>query len=113
MTQSGATSDGMPSGTDIADAYDRLLDLADDQLERPLSTKIRSWDDGEFEIRVWHKGSHPDADAYARTVLRYHNTDDGVVKARFKYDAETRERVAVESMTDLGPLDNALAGAVG
>lgn len=102
----------MPAGAAIADAYDRLLDLADEHLESPMSTKIETWEDGEFEIRVWHKGAHPDADAYARTVLRYHSDDGEVVKARFKYDAETRERVAVDSMTDLGPLRNALAGAV-
>ncbi|QIO25465.1 hypothetical protein [Haloarcula sp. JP-L23] len=67
--------DSLPSIEAITGPYERLLQLARDRLDGPIQTRIRSWEDGEFELRVYHGyGPHPQRPRTTyRHVLRYHD----------------------------------------
>lgn len=67
--------DAMPGAAAFEDVYHRLLELAADELHRPVSTTIDTWEDGTFRIRVYHHI----AGAGERETLYYHS-DEGVVR---------------------------------
>ena len=83
--------DAIPSLTTLAPAYDRLLKIATQRLDGPVQTRVRTWEDGDFEIRVYHGyGPHPQRpDTGYHHVLRYHSRDDEIVEALMAVDTET------------------------
>ena len=89
--------DAIPSLTAIAPTYDRLLEIAAQRLDGPVQTRIRTWEDGEFEIRVYHGyGPHPQRpDTDYHHVLRYHSRDDEIVEGLMAVDPETVEKTLI------------------
>ena len=83
--------DAIPSLTTLAPAYDRLLKIATQRLDGPVQTRVRTWEDGDFEIRVYHGyGPHPQRpDTGYHHVLRYYSRDDKIVEALMAVDTET------------------------
>jgi len=66
----------IPSLTVLAPVYNRLLEIATQRIGGSVQTRVRTWEDGEFEIRVYHGyGPHPQRpDTALHHVLRYHST---------------------------------------
>jgi hypothetical protein len=89
--------DAIPSLTAIAPAYDRLLEIATQRLDGPVQTRIRTWEDGEFEIRVYHGyGPHPQRpNTIYKHVLRYHIRDDETVEGLVAVNLETEEKTLI------------------
>ena len=93
--------DAIPSLTAIAPAYERLLKMAARRLDGPVQTRTRTWEDGEFEIRIYHGyGPHPQRpDTGYQHVLRYHSRDDHVVEGLVAVDVETSEKTLIYRTT--------------
>jgi hypothetical protein len=93
--------DAMPSLTAVAPAYDRLLEMATERLDGPVQTRIRTWEDGDFEIRVYHGyGPHPQRpDTDYHHILRYHSRDDEIVEGLMAVDPETVEKTLIYRKT--------------
>jgi len=93
--------DAIPSLTAIAPAYDRLLKIAAQRLDGPVQTRVRTWEDGEFAIRVYHGyGPHPQRpDTAYQHVLRYHIRDDETVEGLVAVDVETSEKTLIYRKT--------------
>ena len=93
--------DAIPSLTTLAPAYDRLLEMATQRLDGPVQTRVRSWEDGEFAIRVYHGyGPHPQRpDTAYHHVLRYHSREDSVAEGLVAVDVETSEKTLVYRTT--------------
>lgn len=91
----------MPMFDDVAEKLATLLDLAQQELEGRISTRIRMWEDGEFEIRVWHgyASPRPEDPVRLRAVLRHHSTDDYVEAAIMKIDDTVGEKKIVHRET--------------
>jgi len=89
--------DAIPSLTAIAPAYDRLLEMATERLDGPVQTRVRTWEDGEFAIRVYHGyGPHPQRpDTAYQHVLRYHSRKNSVVGGLVAVDVETSEKTLI------------------
>lgn len=93
--------DAIPSLTAVAPAYDRLLEMATERLDGPVQTRIRTWEDGDFEIRVYHGyGPHPQRpDTDYHHILRYHSRDDEIVEGLMAVDPETVEKTLIYRKT--------------
>jgi hypothetical protein len=93
--------DAIPSLTAIAPAYDRLLEIAIQRLDGPVQTRVRTWEDGEFAVRVYHGyGPHPQRpDTAYQHVLRYHSRKDSVVEGLVAVDVETSEKTLIYRTT--------------
>ena len=89
--------DAIPSLTAIAPAYEGLLEMATERLDGPVQTRVRTWEDGEFAIRVYHGyGPHPQRpDTIYKHVLRYHIRDDETVEGLIAVDLETEEKTLI------------------
>ena len=89
--------DAIPSLTAIAPAYDRLLEIATQRLDGPVQTRVRTWEDGEFTIRVYHGyGPHPQRpDTAYQHVLRYHSRKNSVVEGLVAVDVKTSEKTLI------------------
>ena len=89
--------DAIPSLTAIAPANDRLLEVAAQRPDRPVQTRVRTWEDGEFEMRVYHGyGPHPQRpDTAYHNILRYHSRDDEIAEGLMAVDAETVEKTLI------------------
>jgi len=89
--------DAIPSLRTIAPVYDRLLEMATQRLDGPVQTRVRTWEDGEFAIRVYHGyGPHPQRpDTDYHHVLRYHSRDDEIVEGLMAVDPETVEKTLI------------------
>ncbi|PSP68504.1 hypothetical protein BRC85_01225 [Halobacteriales archaeon QS_1_69_70] len=89
--------DAIPSLTAIVPAYEGLLNMATRRLDGPVQTRVRTWEDGEFEIRVYHGyGPHPQRpDTGYHHVLRYHSRDDSVVEGLVAVEVETSEKTLI------------------
>jgi hypothetical protein len=89
--------DAIPSLRTLAPAYDRLLEIATQRLDGPVQTRVRTWEDGEFEIRVYHGyGPHPQRpDTAYHHILRYHSHHDEIVEGLMTVDAETVEKTLI------------------
>jgi len=92
----------VPSFKEIGAWYERLLDLAPALLSGSVSTRVRSWEDGEFEVRVWHKFESPEPGAFRKEVLRYHSREDAVVAAVLEVERESGGETLLFK-TDLDP----------
>ena len=97
--------DALPALDAIAPAYDRLLEAASERLEGPIQTRIRTWEDGEYELRAYHGyGPHEQRPGTAyHHVLRYHSREGELLEALLAVDIDTtakslihRERVATD-----------------
>lgn len=84
-------ADVLPALTEVVDVYDELVELADDHLQRPVSTKINTWEDGTFRIRVFHQ-RRPDV----RETLYYHS-DEGEILYGVEGDEELKEMRVISS----------------
>jgi hypothetical protein len=93
--------DAIPSLTAVAPAYDRLLEIATERLDGPVQTRVRTWEDGEFEIRVYHGyGPHPQRpDTDYHHVFHYHSRDDEIVEGLMAVDPETVEKTLIYRKT--------------
>ena len=71
------------------------------RLDGPVQTRVRTWEDGEFVIRVYHGyGPHPQRpDTAYQHVLRYHSRDDSVVEGLVAVDVETSEKALIYRTT--------------
>ena len=89
--------DAIPSLTAIVPAYEGLLKMAARRLDGPVQTRIRTWEDGEFEIRVYHGyGPHPQRpDTAYHHVLRYHSRNGDVVEGLVAVGIETSEKTLI------------------
>jgi len=99
----------VPPSTEIGPVYDRLTELAARKLDRPISTRIRTWEDETFEIRVWHKYG-ADGEGHLKGVVRYHSGEeklsealleviDGKKRLLFERELST-DRVVPDDATD-------------
>jgi hypothetical protein len=86
-----ASVETVPSLDRIAPTYDRLLALASELCSGPVTTRIRTWEDGEFEVRVWHKYESPEPESYRKEVLRAHSREADVSAAVVEIDERTGE----------------------
>lgn len=48
------THDGIPPMAPLAPIVDEMRALADEELPQPRTCRIRLWDDGTFELVIWH-----------------------------------------------------------
>lgn len=46
----------MPSMESLAPLVDRLREIADEEVPHPQTLKIRVWDDGDYQIHIFHHG---------------------------------------------------------
>jgi len=102
MTRASSDSsvEGLPTGDQIAAGYERLLEIAYGRLDQPWSCRIRSWEDGTFEIRVWHKYSWPGLNGSIRGVIRWHSEEDEIKAGLFeKGSAANGGRKLIEEWT--------------
>lgn len=57
----------------LTDVYDEMVELADEHLQRPVSTTLDTWEDGTFRIRIYHQI------APEKRESLYYNSDEGEV----------------------------------
>jgi hypothetical protein len=62
-------SDGIPPMEPLARIVDRMRELAQDELPSPRTSKIRLWDDGTFDVVIYHSMGDDE-----RQALRYERT---------------------------------------
>jgi len=88
----------VPSMETIAPVVDEVLDIAREQLERPLTVKLWTWEDGGFKIRVEHGYPVPTGTRYSHdTAIQYHSRYEVVKAFLLEDDLETGdERVLIE-----------------
>lgn len=93
----------MPAFEEFGPVYESLLELAEEHLDSPVQTRIETWEDGEFKIRVFH-GYAPQEDGQRlRSVLRYHSAEDAVVGALLEVDEDGEETLIFrEDVAELG-----------
>lgn len=72
------STEEMPSLDVVAEKTAAVFTLAQEELESRLSTRIRMWEDGEFEVRVWHSYGPYGGDTNLRALLRYHSRDGDI-----------------------------------
>jgi hypothetical protein len=101
VTETPSVED-VPSIDEIAPAYETLLELASVLLTGPISTHVRSWEDGEYDVRVWHKYGSPDPDRFRKEVLRIHSEEDDVTAGVLEVHYETDDERLLYS-TDIDP----------
>lgn len=91
----------VPDLETVAPYYDHLLELARELLDGPISTRIKTWEDGEFEIRAFHGyGPHPQRPRTTfHHVLRYHSGDDEIVAALLAVDIDTVDKTLIARET--------------
>jgi len=82
----------------IAPVVDEVLDIAREQLKRPLTVKLWTWEDGGFKIHVEHGyGKSRGTRYHHETVIRYHSRYEVVKAFLLEDDLETGdERVLIE-----------------
>jgi len=105
-----APSAPLPRAGAFADVYDQLIKLAARKLDRPISTRIRTWEDETFEIRVWHKYGVADGEGHLKGVVRYHSGEEKLSEAllevidgkkRLLFERElSADRVVADDATD-------------
>jgi len=102
-------ADGHPEMDAVAAKTDRLLALAEEHLDGPVSTETEMWEDGEFEIRVMHShGPFPDGpECRSVHALRYHSRDGDVLRLVSRVDPDD----GTETLVDYATVTN--IGAVG
>lgn len=101
VTRTPAVED-VPSFEEIGPWYEQLLDLAPALMSGSVSTRVKSWEDGEFVIRVWHKFESPNSGKFRREVLRYHSRESAVVAGVVEVDRESRDETLL-FQTDINP----------
>jgi len=77
----------VPRIKDIADILDEITDIGYDQLDRPVSVDIETWEDGQYKIRV----SHAEGGAgryYRDAVVQYHSKREQVEYMVARIDRE-------------------------
>lgn len=82
----------LPALTEVVDVYDRMVELADEHLTRPVTAKINTWEDGTFRIRVFHQ-RRPDV----RETLYYHS-EEGTVRYGVEGDDELKDERVVTTI---------------
>ena len=69
----------VPQIADIAQVFDEVIDIARDQLKHPISVKIQTWQDGEYQIRVRHSQGKPHRYRYElESAIQYHSDREDV-----------------------------------
>jgi hypothetical protein len=84
--------DELPPATAFADVYTELCALVDEYLERPVGSKINTWEDGSVRVQIWHQRS-PDE----RAVLYYHS-DRGEIEYAVEHGDSVTSRETVRSV---------------
>ena len=74
------SADGIPPWDRIGPIYERVVDLAREELAAPVSVDVESWEDGEFEVIARHSHGIVCPGVRMRSSLRYHSAA-GVVEA--------------------------------
>lgn len=70
------STNDMPAMTTLAPLIDQLQALAEEHVPLPQATKITLWDDGDYDILIYHNHAHNKKEG-----LIYDN-DTGVVRWR-------------------------------
>jgi len=89
--------DSIPSIEEFGPIYEEMLTLAHELLDGPVQTQIRTWEDEEFEVRVYH-GYGPyiyRPSLTYRHILRYHSDEGDVEEALVSIEAETMDRTLI------------------
>ena len=77
----------VPYLQEIAPVLDEVVDIAREHLEHPISVDIKTWQDGEYKIRVRH--TEPTADRFRReSVVQYHSKREDVEAKVARLDTE-------------------------
>jgi hypothetical protein len=98
--------DALPPMDVVAEKFDRVCDLAAEHLEGRIQTRIKTWEDGEFEIRVYHGyGPCCESGERLRAVLRYHSRSGDVDGALVVVDGDERKLVHRETLANIGAVD--------
>lgn len=90
--------DALPDGDRLATVYEAVVDVASERLEAPVSVRLRTWEDGDIEVRVWHKQPHPDDGTHERDVIRYHS-NTGVEHVLVAVDESVGEKTVITRET--------------
>lgn len=82
----------VPSLETIAPVFDEVMDIARAQLERPLSVRLWTWEDGEFKIRVKHGyGGGREMRLDHEAAIQYHSRREVVEGFLVEEDTKTGE----------------------
>jgi hypothetical protein len=68
------TTDGIPPMKPLAPIVDKMRKLAREELPSPRTCKIRLWDDGTFDVVIYHSRGEDE-----RESLRYERTTGEVL----------------------------------
>jgi len=85
----------LPSGEDLNRVYQIALNLARNRLDSPLSVTINTWEDGEVEVRAWHKYPLHERGRFLKGVVRLH-TREGATGAILLVDVNTDKETLIE-----------------
>lgn len=91
------SADRLPSLEAVAPYYNAVLELAKRELEAPIQARVRTWEDGEFEIRVYHGyGPHPHRPRTAyQHILRYHSSNHEVTIGLLAVNLDTEDKTLI------------------
>jgi len=100
----------LPPGAELAEAYNRVVGVADEVIGSPRSVDASTHDDGTLDVEVWHSYSvDSDVRGKHREVLRYHSERGWKVAVLFRhYDDDEKtclkyeERVAPDVLLESG-----------
>jgi hypothetical protein len=70
----------VPEMSTIGPVVDDVIDIAREQLKRPIKVRLRTWEDREFEVHVKHWYPAGSGTRYGyEAIVRYHS-DEEVIK---------------------------------
>jgi len=89
---------GLPPGEKVAEAYDRVVEVAAEVVGSPRSTRIKTFDDGTLKMQVWHAYSAPDASGKNKEILWYHSANGWKVGIMYVGDDMDEPRLSPERL---------------
>jgi hypothetical protein len=94
----------VPEMSTIGPVVDEVIDVAREQLERPISVRIWTWEDREFKVRVKHWSAPGVNTRYGyETAIQYHSKREVIEGFLVEEDTHTDDR-EVLLKTELGTL---------
>ncbi|MFC7078338.1 hypothetical protein [Haloarcula halophila] len=99
----------VPSMETIGPVVDQVVAIARQQLKRPISVHIETWEDQEFEVRVTHWSAPGVNTRYGyESIIQYHSDRETIRGVLIEEDTETDEREALLQM-DFNPIRDPVA----
>ena len=100
----------VPKMSTIGPVVDEVIDVAREQLERPISVRIWTWEDREFKVRVKHWDPTGARNGYGyETVIQYHSdreTIEGFLVEEPVRDTNSETDTEVLLKMDVGRIPN-------